>query len=108
MPIDKRSVEAAVVPLGHVTHGRVPCVRCVGEERGPVAGVVPGIDLFEAPDFEDIGAAVANSDGAGGILDIREAAAGVLPVINEWTVRIDPLALSAFWISAALRVAKIV
>src|SRR5258706_1000353 len=71
------------------------------------AGVIPGIDLFEAPDFEGVCVAVTDRNGADGVLDFSHGAAGVLPIIDERAVGVNPLGLGA-GVSAALGVAEVI
>src|SRR4051812_18389137 len=75
---------------------------------GTEASVIPGIDLFEAPNFKNIGAPVANRDRADRILHLGQKAAGILPIVDKRTVGIhDPFGIGA-GISAALGVAEII
>src|SRR5437016_3362602 len=74
--IAEAGVETAAVALGDMAHSRVLFVRAVIPVGGAEAGVVPRVGLFQAPDFEDVGSAVADCDGACRVLDLSHSAAG--------------------------------
>src|SRR5437868_11741971 len=70
-------------------------------------GIKPGVDLLQAPNLESVGAAIANCNGAGWVLDVAERPAWVVPVVNKWAIGINPFGVGAR-IRAALRVAKVI
>src|SRR5262245_50017230 len=67
--ITETGVVTVAVALRDVALGRVPGVGGVTQERRTEAGVVPSIHLLQAPDFENIGAAVADGDGPRRVLN---------------------------------------
>src|SRR6185503_2119746 len=80
----------------------------VGKESGAEAGVVPRVHLFQPPDFEDVGAAVADGDGPSHVLNLSQTPAGISPVVDERTVRAHPELFSALCVGAALGVANVI
>src|SRR5512138_2341954 len=108
MTVTESGGEAAAMAFGYVPGRRVLCVRAVAEVSRAEAGVVPRVHLFQPPDLENVGAAVANGNRPGRILDLGHRAAGIAPVVDEWAVGADPGRLAARGIGAALGVAEIV
>jgi len=84
--VTEAGVEAAVVALADVAHGRVFRVRFIEQVGGAEAGVVPRVRLLDAPDFEDGEAGVANCDSPCRVLDVSQVAAGIVPVVDERAV----------------------
>ncbi len=100
--------KAAEMAIGDVPGFGFEGVGVVAEVGGAIAGIVPRVGLFEPPDFEDIGVAVADGNGADGVPDVGKGAAGVLPVVDEGPVGADPLGLAAGGVGSGLGVAEII
>src|SRR5437870_3796925 len=81
--VTEGGIEAAAVALGDVAHGRILLVRAVVKEGGAEAGIIPRVHLLQAPDLEDVGAAITDGDGAAGVLDLSHGTAGIVPVVDE-------------------------
>src|SRR5437867_8172038 len=91
-----------------MAHGRVSCVWAVVQEGRAKTGVIPGVSLLQAPDFEAVRPAVENCNGARGILDLGHGLAGILPIIDERARHPSPLCFPAIRQGAKLGVAQVV
>ena len=60
MAIAETSVEAIAVTFGNMAHGRVLLVWAAVQKGRTETSVVPSVGLLDTPDFEDVGAAVAD------------------------------------------------
>src|SRR2546426_8939595 len=106
--VTKGGVEATAVALADMTHGRVLCVRVGAQVGGAEAGIVPRVRLLYAPDFEDGEAGVANRYRPWRVLDLRQAAARIVPVVDERAVGAYPLFFPGHVKDTALRVADVI
>src|SRR5437899_583509 len=89
--VTKGGVAAAAVALADVAPGRILCVSLVAQVGGAEAGIVPRVRLLDAPDFEDREAGVANCYSPWRVLDLRQPAAGIVPVVDERAVGTYPV-----------------
>ena len=94
--------------LADVAHGRILCVWLVAQVGGAEAGIVPRVRLLDAPDFEDREAGVANCYSPWRVLDLRQPAAGIVPVVDERAVGTYPVFFPGHVKDAALRVADVI
>ena len=106
MAIRENRVEAVVMTFMDMA-GWDFWFRGISHKSGPEPGIIPSVNLFEAPDF--CGAeAVKNSNRTGSIGHIGQVTTGIFVVIYEWSSCTDPVRLATRGVRADLCIGDVI
>src|SRR4051794_3398630 len=70
VPIAETRIKPAVVAFRDMPLVRMLRIRAIIKVSRTKSGIVPRINLFQAPDLKSIGVPVTNSDRSGSVLDV--------------------------------------
>ena len=106
MAIRENYVEAAVVTFMDMA-GWGFWFRGIPHKSGTEPGIIPSVNLFEAPDFCGT-EAVKNGNCTGSIGHIGQVTTGIFVVIYEWSSCTDPVRLATRGVRANLCIGDVI